>query len=327
MSVGFKNKFPIGTAGQPWGDAEKAEWFNTRTIQRSYKDEVLTKIEALKERFNVQQYGSLPLDRERYPLYVVTTRNWEVGKPYVLVTGGVHGYEKSGVQGALLFLTEKAEAYSKTFNIVVAPCVSPWGYETIQRWNEQAVDPNRSFNPHGEIVPGRSFNPEPATEQSKQLIAFLDTLKVDQWLMHVDCHETTDTDESEFRPAKAARDGVECKEDSIPDGFYLVSDSTNPQEAWHKAMIDSVRKVTHIAPADADGKIIGESVVQEGVIAIPSPKSLGLCSGMTNATFASTTEVYPDSPKATEDQCNEAQVACLAGALDYLIEAQSLPRL
>ena len=81
------------------------------------------------------------------------------------------------------------------------------------------------------------------------------------------------------------------EEDKIPDGFYLVSDKTNPQAEWHKAMIEAVRKVTHIAPTDSDGTIIGEEVVQEGVIAIPQPKSLGLCSGVTNAPYATTTEV------------------------------------
>jgi hypothetical protein len=30
-------------------------------------------------------------------------------------------------------------------NLLVAPCVSPWAYERIQRWNAHAVDPNRSF--------------------------------------------------------------------------------------------------------------------------------------------------------------------------------------
>jgi len=311
--------FPIGTLGQPWGDAEKAQWLASHTIKRSYQDEVVAKIQDLKERFDVQQYGALSQDEQRYPLFAVKTRNWDAGKPYVLVTGGVHGYEKSGVQGALLFLQTEAEKYSTTFNIVVAPCVSPWGYETIQRWNAQAVDPNRSFNPDGEVVPGRSFNPEGATEASNALIPFLAALGAEQWLCHIDLHETTDSDETEFRPAKAARDGVESKPGLIPDGFYLVADSTNPQSEWHKAMIDAVRKVTHIAPADAEGKIIDEDVVQEGVIAVPSPKCLGLCSGVTNATYATTTEVYPDSPKATEEQCNRAQVACVSGGLDHLI--------
>ena len=44
-------------------------------------------------------------------------------------------------------------------------------------------------------------------------------------------------------------------------------------------------------------------MLQEGVIGIPPPKSLGLCAGMTNAPYATTTEVYPDSPQADDAQC------------------------
>ena len=266
-----------------------------------------------------------------YPLYAVKSKHWDDSKPCFLLTGGVHGYEKSGIHGAILFLQTKALEYSKTFNIIVAPCVSPWGYETIERWNARAVDPNRSFNPHGEVIEGRSFNPEPATDESSALIKYLDSLGVIEWMCHVDLHETTDTDQTEFRPAKRARDGLlsetpeEAKlADPIPDGFYLVSDNTNPQAAWHTAMIDAVRKVTHIAPAEADGTMIGETVVQEGVIAIPSHKSLGLCAGVTNAPYATLTEVYPDSPSATEEQCNAAQVACIDGALQHIIQEHNL---
>lgn len=32
------------------------------------------------------------------------TKDWAPDKPSVLVTGGVHGYETSGVQGALQFI-------------------------------------------------------------------------------------------------------------------------------------------------------------------------------------------------------------------------------
>ena len=73
----------------------------------------------------------------------------------------------------------KAEEYSEHFNILVAPCVSPWGYETIQRWTAKAVDPNRSFNPDGEVVEGRSFNPEAATDESLALIAHLKSFGVE----------------------------------------------------------------------------------------------------------------------------------------------------
>jgi len=137
--------YSIGTPGKRWGSTEVAEWSASRVIQRSYQDEVVKKINILQERscFEVGQYGSLSQDPERYPLYYVKTRDWKEGKPCVLITGGVHGYETSGVQGALKFLATKAETLSLNFNILVIPCVSPWGYETIQRWTCDAVDPNR----------------------------------------------------------------------------------------------------------------------------------------------------------------------------------------
>jgi len=299
--------FHIGTPGKPWGDEERAAWLAERSIKRSYQDEVLAKLEPLKQVFDVEQYGSLSYIPDKYPLFAAKTRGWDKSKPFVLVTGGVHGYETSGVQGALLFLQTKAQHYSQWFNILVAPCVSPWGYEQIQRWNAKAVDPNRSFNG------------EPFAEESAALKSLLASLGVAQWTAHVDLHETTNSDESEFRPAKAARDGEEFVPDYIPDGFYLVGNSESPQAAWQKAIIDEVRKVTHIAPPDEKGLIIGTPIAQEGVINYPV-KSLGLCASVTGATYVTTTEVYPDSPKADDEQCNRAQVAAVTGALDYILK-------
>jgi len=42
------------------------------------------------------------------------------------------------------------------------------------------------------------------------------------------------------------------------------------------------------------------NVVQEGLI-LYQTKQLHLCSSSTNAQYATTTEVYPDSPKATPE--------------------------
>ena len=334
--------YSIGTPLQPWGIPERAQWRNTRKIQRSYHEEVVSKITPHGFKgFETIQYGTLKVqtsDKDddnsiSYPLYAIKSNDWKDDKPCVLITGGVHGYETSGVQGALLFLQSgKAHEFSQTFNILVAPCVSPWGYETIQRWNARAVDPNRSFNPDGQVVPGRSFNPEAATDESAALIQFLKTLEVSQWMCHVDLHETTDSDQTEFRPAKRARDSLPFQSleeanaaEPIPDGFYLVCDQEKPQPAWHAAMIEAVRAVTHIAPADADGTLIGEKVVQEGVIQIPAAfADLGLCAGVTNALYATTTEVYPDSPSATDEQCNQAQVACIEGGLRHIMREQKL---
>ncbi len=266
---------------------------------------MVPKIQALSQSFNVEQYGALSYDSARYPLFCLKTRDWQDDKPTILITGGVHGYETSGVHGALKFLATEAKRYETHFNIVAAPCISPWGYETINRWNPNAIDPNRSF-----------YADTPA-EESANLMALVATLP--NVLMHIDLHETTDTDESEFRPALAARDGIIFEEGSIPDGFYTVGDTANPQPEFQAAIIASVRKVTHIAPADDNGEIIGSEVVQDGVILYPM-KKLGLCGGVTDCVYGSTTEVYPDSPKVTAEECNDAQVAAIIGALDYVLE-------
>lgn len=138
--------------------------------------------------------------------------------------------------------------------------------------------------------------------------------------MHIDLHETTDTDESEFRPAKAARDGDAFVPGEIPDGFYTVGDTEDPQPAFQAAVIAAVAAVTHVAPADAQGRIIGQDVVQPGVINYPV-RELGLCAGVTPARYRTTTEVYPDSPRATPEQCNLAQVAAVRGAPDFALAA------
>ena len=75
----------------------------------------------------------------------VRSRDRDDDLPCMLVTGGVHGYETSGVHGALKFLETRAADYAGRANLMVVPCVSPWGYERIHRWNRDAIDPNRSF--------------------------------------------------------------------------------------------------------------------------------------------------------------------------------------
>lgn len=304
------NAFPIGTLGQPWGDVEKRQWLEQTTIKRSYSEEVVPKIQALSSNFEVAQYGQLqydsnPVGESRYPLFVLKSKPWNDAKPTILITGGVHGYETSGVHGALLFAQSEATRYQDKFNIVIAPCVSPWGYETINRWNPDALDPNRNFVANS-----------PAQE-SAAVMKMVADLGV-SILAHIDLHETTDTDELEFRPALAARDGIEYVKGSIPDGFYTVGDTEKQDDELQKAIIDSVRKVTHIAPADENNQIIGSDVTQNGVINYPLV-ALGLCAGFTDCQYCTTTEVYPDSPKVTDDECNRAQVAAITGALDYIL--------
>ncbi|HEX5737554.1 MAG TPA: M14 family metallocarboxypeptidase [Hydrogenophaga sp.] len=301
--------YPIGTPGQAWGAAELADWRAGQLKQRSYANDVLSAIDALRLRFDVSTYGEVRYGDERYPLQAIRSRHWQAGRPCVLVTGGVHGYETSGVHGALHFADQHAQRLGEAVNLLVVPCVSPWAYERIHRWNFDAIDPNRSFR-----------DPSPAQE-SAALMQLISSM-ASRFTAHIDLHETTDTDESEYRPALAARDGKPFEPGTIPDGFYLVADTENPQPAFQQAIIAAVQQVTHIAPAEADGQIIGSPMVAPGVIRYPF-RPLGLCAGVTGARYTTTTEVYPDSASATPRQCIDAQVAAVCAAVAFVV-AQSL---
>jgi len=206
----------------PWGAAEREEWRSRQHRKRSYADDVLSTIDRLRARFDVVPYGELDYSPDRYPLFALQSRDRRDDRPIALVTGGVHGYETSGVHGALQFVERHADELAGRIDLVVLPCVSPWGYERIHRWNPFAVDPNRSF-----------LDASPAME-SASVIRFVAPWR-ERVLVHVDLHETTDSDETEFRPALAARAGKPHEPGEIPDGFYVVDDTQNPQPAFQLA--------------------------------------------------------------------------------------------
>lgn len=262
-------------------------------------------IETVANTFQPTTYGCLDYAGEKYALVAVRSLPFDPAQPSVLVTGGVHGYETSGVQGVLEFLMSRAVAYSDRVNLLAVPCVSPWAYERINRWNYDAVDPNRNFRPGGPSI---------------EATALLDLVRgvPGGFLAHIDLHETTDSDETEFRPALAAREGEAFEPGEIPDGFYLVDDTENPKPEFQQAILAAVERVTHIAEPDADGRIIGSPMVAKGVIEYPLAQ-LGLCTSITGAPYTSTTEVYPDSPRTSPQQCVQAQVEAVCAALDFVL--------
>jgi hypothetical protein len=297
--------YPVGTPGTPWGAPELAQWRARQTRQRRYDVDVVPRIEALADRYEKISYGRIEYADEAYTLLALRDRAFDPALPTALVTGGVHGYETSGVLGVLGFLETRAAAYAGKINLLAVPCVSPWAYERIYRWNYNAIDPNRNF---------RSDGP------AREAVALIDLLSgvSGGFLLHIDLHETTDSDENEFRRAQAARDGKPYKPGEIPDGFYLVDNSENPQPAFQHAIIAAVEKVTHIAPADTKGEIIGSPVIAPGVIEY-AVAALGLSTAITGARYTSITEVYPDSPRTSADECVRAQVAAVCAALDYAL--------
>ncbi len=288
---------------QPWQQSDRENWYREQKIRRSYQDEVVTRIRALSGSFELQQYGALSQEPARYPLFLLRSKDFARDRETILITGGVHGYETSGVLGALAFMEIVAPGFERKFNFLCAPCVSPWAFETINRWNASAIDPNRSFRP------------DSPAEECRHFLKAMQGLEL---LAHFDLHETTDTDKTIFRPALEARDGLEPAELEIPDGFYVVGDIEKPQPAFQAAVIAAVRKVTHIAPLDANGCLIGEKAEQEGVVNF-ALKKLFLCAGFSRAEYVTTTEVYPDSPRASPQLCIDAQVEAVRGGIEFLV--------
>jgi Succinylglutamate desuccinylase / Aspartoacylase family len=300
--------YPIGMPGQVWGAAETALWRSRQQRQRSYADDVLRAIDGLRDRFDVLRYGEISYDAEHFPLMALRSRGGPQQGPHVLITGGVHGYETSGVQAALRFLDAQAQTYSGRMNLLVVPCVSPWAYERIQRWNFEAIDPNRSFK-------------EGSTVQEAAALMLLLASQHSPFTAHFDLHETTNSDETEFRPALAARDGKAFEPGRIPEGFYLVADAANPQLAFQQAIIAAVSQAMPIAAADENNEIIGAKVVAPGVIQYEM-QALGLCASVSGARYTTTTEVSPDSPRTSPQQCIMAQIAAVCAGLDFLIQHQ-----
>ena len=324
---GIERFYPIGTPGKPWTADEDKQWKAQTKFQRSYKEEVIDKLETILQEakdkgqdfFEIKQYGSLSHDPSRYPLISVQSKDFDTSKPCVLVTGGVHGYETSGVQGAIAFVRTEAAKYANNFNIVVYPCVSPWSYEHIQRWNADLMDPNRSFHLNDEFK---------QTEESKALIAHIRKIEQEAgsgvvWKCHLDLHETTDSDATEFMPAKHAKAGLPYNGEVTPNGFFLVANAKNPQLAFHKAIINHVKKVTQIATPDKDGNVMDEPLVQEGVVQTAG-HDLGVCGGVTGGKYTTTTEVCPNNNDG--EKWNQVQVAAIVGALDYILTQQSWSR-
>ncbi|NYZ63273.1 M14 family metallopeptidase [Luteimonas deserti] len=298
----------IGTPGRPWGDAERAQWRSRLERRRVYAETVLPRVERLRATWDVLRYGEVAYDGETFPLFALRSRETDPALPIALVTGGVHGYETSGVHGALEFAEHHAGEHAGRIQRIVVPCVSPWAFERVQRWNRDAVDPNRSFRPGS-----------PSAEAAA-LIDWLGPVR-HRVRVHIDLHETTDSDETEFRPALAARDGVEFVPGAIPDGFYLVGDTARPQPGFQQAILEAVAQVAHIAPSDADGTLIGTPATAPGLIEYPVHE-LGLCVGFSDAPFVTTTEVYPDSPRTTPAECDAAQVAAVRAAIGFALAAR-----
>ena len=191
--------------------------------------------------------------------------------------------------------------------------MSPFAYEVNQRWVHNAWDPNRSFDRSKPYVPESQLVMD-VVDEARQLAG-------QDFIAAIDLHETPDRDKV-MMPPQYQRYGINITSDDvlIPKGYYLISDIANEDPGMATAIIESVRKVTPIAP---DPEIHGEKNI-EGVVVSegtdPTHRGLNQNYMKTLAKNAYTTEIYPEihpEPKGSQEAI-QAQRATILGVLRYL---------
>ncbi|HEY9702453.1 MAG TPA: succinylglutamate desuccinylase/aspartoacylase family protein [Allocoleopsis sp.] len=141
----------------------------------------------------------------------------------VLISGGVHGYEVSGVHSIIEFFKKYSKEYTDKFQITAFPCVNPWGFDKMihENWQYQndtkmGLNLNREFKEESEGVEINIIKPH-----------------LKNYEIHLDLHETwstyTDDRDKEIN-------------DLSPDEFFLWETCLDKNKRFGNKIIDAVKK-------------------------------------------------------------------------------------
>ncbi len=285
-----------------WKSEHVEAWRKPLKLVRDYKKNIVQRIkgESISQNFTSHEYGRLSHNPDKFPLFYLKSKNWDDDKPSILIVGGVHGYEPSGIFASIEF-AEKNE--DNNFNYVIFPCLSPWGYEMDHRWNYEAQDPNRGYVVNSDI------------EECIHFMDAIDTLGK-TFLGSIDLHETPDRDIT-LRIMRASRFGTPLVQDyqNIPQGFYLVVDSyyKSGKDGFIKSINNAVANVVDIA----QDKEVLNVPNENGVVYLDIP-GLGATWLRENniSRYAATTEVY--STPIGNKKSIEGQLAAIKGLCENL---------
>lgn len=283
-----------------WNEEHTIAWRAQQKPARDYQKDIIARLfnSKITNHYDAIQYGALSHDPEKFPLYYLKSKNWDTAKPSLLVEGGVHGYEPSGIFAAIEWAEKHSHPLLEHFNFVVLPCMSPWGYEHDHRWNYHAQDPNRGHVPNSDI------------EECQLFMKAIEDLNI-KFNASIDLHETPDRDRT-LRIMRASRFGSALSPNymDIPQGFYLFVDEdykkTNPQ--YSEIIVQEIEKVASIS---SDELIM--DLPNEGGIVYASFGGLGATWLGENgySKYAATTEVY--STPIGKKKSTESQIACIQG--------------
>jgi murein peptide amidase A len=84
-------------------------------------------------------------EADGYPLIVVESESFDPEKPSLYLSAGIHGDEPAPVE-ALIRWAEKNKAGLGSWNLLIFPCLNPWGLERNIRFDAKGRDLNRCYN-------------------------------------------------------------------------------------------------------------------------------------------------------------------------------------
>lgn len=311
------------SAKKGWSEAQKIKWYNevAQNRVRDYNKDVVSRIinNLPANTHHIERYGTLNVASKEYPLFSVSVGHFFSGNPNILITGGVHGYEPSGVEASLRFLEDDALKLSKEFNFVVYPCISPWSYEFDQRWNNNAEDPNRNFSWNKNI--------SSSVDECGHVMNDIEGTGLN-FSVCIDLHETPDRD-IELRVMRSKRfdEPLSSDYEKIPQGYYLMlTQNVDPLIEGANKLINAsrmnfgqsiIREVEKISPIAPESTVLGKAN-HGGVTMSPAVEgTMRNYLGQYSQNVA-VTEVYPDHPEMNPEKSVQAQMASIHGALNFV---------
>lgn len=104
-------------------------------------------VEYVQKQDRYRVIGTINTEIKDYDIYEIFIDN--KAQKTILIFGGVHGDELSGVSSCINFIENyKLDKFPKKFNYIIVPVVNPWGYEYNIRYNSLGIDINRDFTPN-----------------------------------------------------------------------------------------------------------------------------------------------------------------------------------
>lgn len=118
-------------------------------------DDILVRLKAsLNPVGELTEVDTLPAGNREYPLIKIVLGK---GNPRrILISGGIHGDEPSGVETICAFLEAKFyKNFLDDWEFTLLPCINPSGFEVGTRNNQDGIDLNRMFK---EVTPPKEVN-------------------------------------------------------------------------------------------------------------------------------------------------------------------------